>query len=216
MLALVFLAAGALLAGVAVPLIRRRIAPNGLYGLRVPATLEDEGVWYDADAAFGRDLFALGALIAGAAVSVPLLSDVTEDEFGRALATLTVIGAVAVAVVGWRRANRLLGTAGAPRSHEGETVIVRLTRDSVAAGDDAFSPHEREVSRTTDPLVLVASLHPGYLPSVAGTGHSWGCDLNGRRIARVYGNAADARSEVREVQLEDVNHVHFSYTAAYR
>jgi uncharacterized membrane protein len=59
-LVVVFVLAGALMCVLAVPLMRRRIKPNGLYGLRVPATFADEWVWYEANARSGRELFALG------------------------------------------------------------------------------------------------------------------------------------------------------------
>ena len=49
-LAVVFALTGLLLAGLAVPLMRRRVPPNGLYGLRVAATFADEEVWYEANA----------------------------------------------------------------------------------------------------------------------------------------------------------------------
>lgn len=96
------------------------------------------------------------------------------------------------------------------------TVILRLTRDSVAAGDDVSAPHEREVEVHSflDPVALINHLRSGYLPSVAGTGHSWSCELNGKRIATIQGNGADVRPEVREVSYEDANHVHFSYSSA--
>ena len=42
------------------PLARRRVRPNRWYGLRIPATFADEHVWYEANAACGRDLVLLG------------------------------------------------------------------------------------------------------------------------------------------------------------
>ena len=96
------------------------------------------------------------------------------------------------------------------------TVTLRLTRDSVAAGDDVDAPHEREVEvrSFTDPIALINHVYPGYLPSVAGAGHSWSCELNGREIATVQGNDASVRAEVQEVSYEATNHVHFSYSSA--
>ena len=93
----------------------------------------------------------------------------------------------------------------------------RLTRDSVAAGDDGIdAPHEREVEGRsfTDPVALVDHLHPGFLPTVAGLGHSWSCRLNGQLIATIRGNGASVEAEVPEVRYGDANHVHFSYSSA--
>ena len=49
-----------LLVLLAIPLILRRVPPNPLYGLRVPATYKDDQVWYDANAASGRDFVIFG------------------------------------------------------------------------------------------------------------------------------------------------------------
>ena len=49
------------------PLILRRIKPNGLYGFRVAATLNDPATWYRVNARFGKGLFLTGAVFALAA-----------------------------------------------------------------------------------------------------------------------------------------------------
>ena len=43
-----------------IPLLRRRVGPNSLYGFRVPATLRDEGLWYDVNAKVGLDCVGMG------------------------------------------------------------------------------------------------------------------------------------------------------------
>jgi hypothetical protein len=60
-----------------------------------------------------------------------------------------------------------------------QTTVV-LTRDSVCAGDDGDAPHEKTITTHsfTDPVVLARETSSGYLPSVAGIGHSWICVLN--------------------------------------
>jgi uncharacterized membrane protein len=98
--------AGALVTLLAVPLMLRRVPPNALYGLRVPATFRDDGVWYDANAASGRDLFVLGIVILIAAFVVPALGarDMTEAIVWTCI---TTVGAIVVGGIGWRRANRM-------------------------------------------------------------------------------------------------------------
>jgi hypothetical protein len=44
---------GFLLVALGWPLATRRVRPNRWYGLRVPATFADTGVWYDANAIAG-------------------------------------------------------------------------------------------------------------------------------------------------------------------
>lgn len=102
-------------------------------------------------------------------------------------------------------------------SAERRSVTLRLTRDSVAMGDDVDAPHERvvEVPAVADPVALVRSLVPGYLANVFGLGHSWTCALNGRTIATIAGNGPSVRAEVREVTYAaGANDVHFRYTSA--
>jgi uncharacterized membrane protein len=104
---LVLAGVSALMMVVAVPLIRRRVAPNFAYGLRVPATFADEWVWYEANARTGRDLFVLGAILFALALLLPLLP-VSPETFGLIWAAFCVAGAVGTGIVGWIRANRLL------------------------------------------------------------------------------------------------------------
>lgn len=59
-LAMIFWLLGALLVGLALPLLRRKVGPNHLYGLRVGETLASEEVWYEANARSARDLVAVG------------------------------------------------------------------------------------------------------------------------------------------------------------
>jgi len=56
-------------AALSVPLILRRVPRNVVYGFRTRATLEDDAVWYAANAHFGRGL--LGASAAPARRSSP-------------------------------------------------------------------------------------------------------------------------------------------------
>lgn len=60
-----------ILAGV--PLATRQVRPNRWYGLRIRATLADEHVWYEANAATGRDLVLLGSVLLVAALVLPHL-----------------------------------------------------------------------------------------------------------------------------------------------
>ena len=55
-------AASLLLMGLAVPLIRRRVGPNLWYGFRVPRTLNDRAVWFEANAFAGKCLLATGLI----------------------------------------------------------------------------------------------------------------------------------------------------------
>lgn len=103
-----FTAIGLLLIVLAIPLIRRRVRPNGWYGLRVPATFADASVWYEANALSGRDLLVLGIVQLGVALFIPLFRDVSEAVYFAINGAVIGVGTIVFAVVGWRRANRIL------------------------------------------------------------------------------------------------------------
>lgn len=64
---------GVLLVALGIPLLRRRVRPNSLYGLRSRETRADEVVWYEANALLGRGQVALGASLLVLAWGLPLL-----------------------------------------------------------------------------------------------------------------------------------------------
>ena len=101
----IFVFVGALLMVVAVPLMRRRIPPNSLYGLRVRATFADSFVWYEANAMSGRDLLVLGAALVLAAGVLPWM---LGEWAVMLLVGGLLVGTVVTAVRGTRHANRLL------------------------------------------------------------------------------------------------------------
>lgn len=92
----VFLLVGILFVGLAIPLVRRKVPPNQLYGLRVPATLESEAVWYEANARSGRDLLWLGI---GIIVASSVLYVIPWSESGHYL--VICVSVVLVGVVGY-------------------------------------------------------------------------------------------------------------------
>jgi uncharacterized membrane protein len=105
---LLYVGIGLLFVALAMPLIRRRVKPNGMYGLRIPATFADEWVWYEANARTGRDLLYIGlfeiivALLLAPLPFVPWLAYVLVN------AAVLLFGAIGMCIVGVQRANRLL------------------------------------------------------------------------------------------------------------
>src|SRR5262249_41223300 len=94
---LVFTGIGVLLVVLSIPLLLRRVPPNPIYGLRVPATFKDDQVWYDANAATGRDVAIVGVIIALSSVVLPVLG-VRDMPFQIAWTAITV-GGLAIASV---------------------------------------------------------------------------------------------------------------------
>lgn len=103
-----FVALGVFLAALGWPMAARRVPPNRWYGFRVPATLADERVWYDANAVAGRDMMALGTLVLVVALALPRVAELPASVYSGVCAGVLGLGAVVMTVRGWRLANRLL------------------------------------------------------------------------------------------------------------
>jgi len=83
----------------AVPLILKKVPRNGIYGFRVKATLEDDVVWYEANAYFGRAFLAASLLSAALIVLLYGFNAVPENDFMKAsLAVLIIPQLVVVAL----------------------------------------------------------------------------------------------------------------------
>lgn len=72
---------GVLLIVLGVPLLRRRVRPNPLYGLRSRAALADEAVWYEANARLGFSQVVLGAGLLLLAWGLPLLPGISDTAY---------------------------------------------------------------------------------------------------------------------------------------
>lgn len=106
-LIVVFASSSVVIILVALPMLRRRVRPNGLYGLRTPATFADESVWYEANARSGQDFLILGVLLLVLTFVLPAFG-IDHDAYALWWSAVAVVGAVVAGIVGWRRANRLL------------------------------------------------------------------------------------------------------------
>ncbi len=99
---------GLLLAVFAVPLIKRKVKPNWLYGFRVPQTMSDPDVWYAVNAHFGRRMLVAGLATALAAVLLYRVPTLDVDSYAWALlAVFTLFFGVGI-VQSWRYMNKLI------------------------------------------------------------------------------------------------------------
>ena len=104
----VFPFAGLIFIGLGLPLALRKVGPNGRYGLRVPATFADESVWYDANAATGRDLIVAGAIQFVAWAVLAGRPGLSRHAVSTIAPFVVLVSAGVTVGVGWWRANRLL------------------------------------------------------------------------------------------------------------
>ena len=93
-------AIGPVLVLLSLPLMFRWIPPNRFFGLRVPSTLRNKSVWYDANALTARHLFALGAFLVFLEFALPL-----SIRIGMLRAAAS-IGFATIIIMDWRMANR--------------------------------------------------------------------------------------------------------------
>jgi uncharacterized membrane protein len=83
-----YIGSGSLLVILSLPLLWEKIPPNPIYGFRVPATLEDEKLWYAVNKYAARRLMAAGLSIVIAAFLLRYIPGLSLDAY--ALACLAV------------------------------------------------------------------------------------------------------------------------------
>jgi len=106
-LLILYVASGLLLAALAVPMIRRKIPPNGLYGFRVRQTLEHPEFWYPANEYAGRCLLWAGLVIAAAAAILYVVPGLTVDGYALACLGVDVIALTVAVVLSFRHLRTL-------------------------------------------------------------------------------------------------------------
>jgi uncharacterized membrane protein len=110
-----YVGAGLLLIGLAVPLIRRKVRPNGWYGFRVWQTLADPEAWYAANAYVGKCLPVVGVIIVLTAVGPYRVPGITLDAYALACGGI-ILAALAVCVAcSFRYLAKLTHNSDLPR-----------------------------------------------------------------------------------------------------
>ena len=102
---ILYVSLGLLSAALAVPLMRRKIAPNSLYGFRVRRTLEDPKVWYDANAYAGRCLFGFGTAIA--CLALYLIPTIDPVVYAVACLMIVLVGLAVSLILSFRFLGQL-------------------------------------------------------------------------------------------------------------
>jgi hypothetical protein len=93
-------ALGPLLVLLSLPLMFRLIPPNRFFGLRVPSTLRNRSIWYDANARTARHLFVFGLFLVSLEFVLP------PSIMVETLRVVAFIGFAAIIIADWRTANR--------------------------------------------------------------------------------------------------------------
>ena len=96
------------------------------------------------------------------------------------------------------------------------TLRIRVTRDSVCAGDDVEAPNEKhvEIHSFTEPEAFIQAVTHAYgMPLIQGGRAAWTVHLNGNKIGVVAQEWNSPRASVRELHFEESNHVFLRYHA---
>jgi uncharacterized membrane protein len=93
-------ALGPVLILASIPMMFGWLPRNRYFGLRVPATLSSDAVWYAVNARCGRHMFALGLFMVLLEFVLPVNLRVPT------LATVGTVGFVVITAADWRAANR--------------------------------------------------------------------------------------------------------------
>lgn len=99
---LLYVGVGLLMVVVSVPLIKQKVKPNGLYGFRVPQTLNDPDVWYAVNAHFGRRLLLTGVATMLAALLFYYVPGLDVDSYAWVLLAVFVLFFGVGLVQSWR------------------------------------------------------------------------------------------------------------------
>jgi hypothetical protein len=104
---ILYVVIGLLMVVLALPLIKGKVKPNGLYGFRVPQTLSDPDVWYAVNAHFGRRLVVTGIATTVAALLLYRLPGLDGDSYAWALLTVFALFFGVGLAQSWRYMNTL-------------------------------------------------------------------------------------------------------------
>lgn len=93
-------ALGIILIVTSIPLLLRWVPPNHFFGFRIPATLRDRSVWYEANGLCARHMVLLGVLLVSLEFLLP------ESLRVPILRVIATIGFFGIIIADWRTANR--------------------------------------------------------------------------------------------------------------
>jgi SdpI/YfhL protein family len=89
------------------PLATRRVPRNRWYGVRVPATMSDPEIWYDANAVTGLDLFRLGLVLFAVSLGLQVIPGLPELGYVMICLAVLLVGSIRATLRGARLAGRL-------------------------------------------------------------------------------------------------------------
>lgn len=117
----IFLLMGGLFIGMGIPLMNRKVPPNSLYGLRVGETMANEEVWYEANAACGKEFVVLGVGTCLLTVVLSFFPWSDSDLLALSLAGFVTVGSLVVAGRGMAVAREIHKRVVGEKEEKGKT-----------------------------------------------------------------------------------------------
>mgnify|MGYP001039917503 FL=1 len=94
LLLLLYCAAGVLLAGLSIPLMRRKIPPNNLYGFRIEKTINNPELWYLVNQYSAKRMLWTAIAFVAVAVGLYFLPGIGLDIYAMSCLGVFSIGMV--------------------------------------------------------------------------------------------------------------------------
>jgi hypothetical protein len=94
LLLLMYCSAGVLLMLLSIPLMRRKIPPNGLYGFRTPKTIDNPELWYLVNQYSAKRMFWTAVAFVITAVVMYLLPGIDVQDYAMTCLGVFTIGLI--------------------------------------------------------------------------------------------------------------------------
>jgi uncharacterized membrane protein len=102
-----FVVSGILLVLLAIPLVTRKIKPNGYYGFRVKKTMENPDIWYSVNSYAGKWLLATGVIELMASIGLYSIPGINIDSYSLSVLAFFGIAFLAAIIASVRYMSRL-------------------------------------------------------------------------------------------------------------
>jgi uncharacterized membrane protein len=98
---------GLLLIAVALPMVKRKVPRNPIYGFRTPKTLSRDDIWYKANEYSGRTLVVVGVVTTLTALILAPIPGISKDAYAMLCLAEFVVTMGWSLVTSFRYLNRL-------------------------------------------------------------------------------------------------------------
>ncbi|MFO7624029.1 MAG: SdpI family protein [Anaerolineales bacterium] len=88
-------------------MIKEKVEPNGMYGFRIPLTINHPEIWYPVNRCAGWCLLVIAILKFCAAILLPFVPEMTLDIYAIVITVIVFGGMIITLIAGVRYARQL-------------------------------------------------------------------------------------------------------------